>query len=66
MELPCEICTVKMPPKGELVEVALRIELGLMGSKPDKCLGVLSGIPPLAERFTYLNFRLLIAAFCLL
>jgi hypothetical protein len=26
-------------------------------------LGVLSGVPPLAERFAYLNFRYLVAAF---
>jgi hypothetical protein len=32
---------------------ALRIALGLMGSTPNNCLGVLSGIPPLAERFAY-------------
>jgi hypothetical protein len=42
---------------------ALRIALGLMGSKRNNCLGVLSGIPPLAERFAYLNFRYLVAAF---
>jgi hypothetical protein len=40
---------------------ALRIALGLMGPTPN-CLGVLSGIPPLAERFAYLNFRCLVAA----
>jgi hypothetical protein len=106
MELPCEICTAKMPPKGEIVEIggrcflgsilfdtavqgthwigpgiwlglfyeygidtyagfgkgtgqyrALRIALGQMGSTPNNCLGVLSGIPPLAERFAYLDFR---------
>jgi hypothetical protein len=33
-----------------------------MGSTPDD--GVLSGIPPPAERFAYLNFRYLVAAFC--
>jgi hypothetical protein len=27
-------------------------------------MGVLSAIPPLAERFAYLNFRYLVAAFC--
>jgi hypothetical protein len=27
-------------------------------------MGVLSGIPPLAESFAYLNFRYLVAAFC--
>jgi hypothetical protein len=42
---------------------ALSIALGLMGSTPKNCLGVLSGIPPLAERFAYLNFRYLVAAF---
>jgi hypothetical protein len=42
---------------------ALQIALGLMGSTPKNCLGVLSGIPPLAERFTYLNFRYLVATF---
>jgi hypothetical protein len=42
---------------------ALRIALGLMGSTSNNCLGVLSGIPPLAERFAYLNFRYLVAAF---
>jgi hypothetical protein len=29
MELPCEICTAKMPPKGELVEIGGR---GFLGS----------------------------------
>jgi hypothetical protein len=43
--------------------LALRIALGLMRSTPNNCLGVLSGIPPLAERFAYLNFRYLVAAF---
>jgi hypothetical protein len=42
---------------------ALRIALGLMGSTPKNCMGVLSGMPPLAERFAYLNFRYLVAAF---
>jgi hypothetical protein len=42
---------------------ALRIALRLMGSTPNNCLGVLSGVPPLAERFAYLNLRYLIAAF---
>jgi hypothetical protein len=41
----------------------LRIVLGLTGFTPHNCLGVLSGIPPLVERFTYLNFRYLVAAF---
>jgi hypothetical protein len=39
---------------------ALRIALGLMRSTPNNCLRVLSGIPPLAERFEYLNFRYLV------
>jgi hypothetical protein len=34
-----------------------------MGSTPNNCLGVLSGTPPLAERFTYFNFRYLVAVF---
>jgi hypothetical protein len=34
-----------------------------MRSTPNNCLGVLSGIPPLAESFAYLNFRYLVAAF---
>jgi hypothetical protein len=42
---------------------ALRISLGLMGSTPNNCLGVLGGIPPLAERIAYWNFRYLVAAF---
>jgi hypothetical protein len=42
---------------------ALRIALGLMRSTPNNCLGVLGGIPPLAVRFAYLNFRYLVAAF---
>jgi hypothetical protein len=42
---------------------ALRIALGLMGSTSNNCLGVLGGMPPLAERFAYLNFRYLAAAF---
>jgi hypothetical protein len=41
----------------------LRIAFGLMGSTPNNCLGVISGIPPLAERFPFLNFRYLVAAF---
>jgi hypothetical protein len=32
----------------------LRIALGLMGSTPNNCLIVLSGIPPLAEGLAYL------------
>jgi hypothetical protein len=116
MELPCKICTAKMPQKSDFIEIsgrcflesasilfdtavccilgligsvlefgsvcftnmaktqmlglervqyqALRVALGLMRSTPNSCLGVLSGIPPLAERFAYLNFRYLVAAFC--
>jgi hypothetical protein len=45
---------------------ALKIALGLMGSIPNNCLAVLSGIPTLAERFAYLYFRYVYAAFCLL
>jgi hypothetical protein len=41
---------------------AMRIALGLIGSTPNNCLGVLGGIPPLAERFAYLNFRYHVAA----
>jgi hypothetical protein len=41
---------------------SLRIALGLMGSTPNNCLGVLGGISPLAERLAYLNFRYLVAA----
>jgi hypothetical protein len=28
MELPCEICTAKLPPKGELVEIGGKCFLG--------------------------------------
>jgi hypothetical protein len=42
---------------------ALRVALDLMESTPNNCLCVLSGIPPLAERFAYLNFIYLVAAF---
>jgi hypothetical protein len=42
---------------------ALRIALGLMGSTPNNCLGVLGGISPFAERFAYLNFGCFVAAF---
>jgi hypothetical protein len=43
----------------------LRVSLGLMGSTatPNNCQGVQSGKPPLAERFAFLNFRSLVAAF---
>jgi hypothetical protein len=40
---------------------ALRV--AFIGSTPNNCLGVLSGIPSLAERFTYLNFKYLVAAY---
>jgi hypothetical protein len=33
-------------------------------STPNNCLGVLTGIPPLAERFAYWNLRYIVAAFC--
>jgi hypothetical protein len=42
---------------------ALRIALGLMGSTPNNCLGVFGGILQFAEKFAYLNFRYLVAAF---
>jgi hypothetical protein len=42
---------------------SLRIALGLMRSTQNNCLGVLGGIPSFAERFAYLNFRYLVAAF---
>jgi hypothetical protein len=42
---------------------ALRVALDLMGSIPNNCLGVLSGILPLVERFAYLNIRYFVAAF---
>jgi hypothetical protein len=41
----------------------IRIALGLMCSTPNKSLGVLRGIAPLAERFVYLHFRYLEAVF---
>jgi hypothetical protein len=44
---------------------ALRVALGHIGSTPNNCLGVVSGIPQLEERFAYLNFRYLVAAFYL-
>jgi hypothetical protein len=34
-----------------------------MGFTPNNCLDVLDSIPPLAERFAYLNFRYLVVAF---
>jgi hypothetical protein len=42
---------------------SLRIALGLMGSNPNNCVGVFGGIAPLAEKFAYMNFRYLVAAF---
>jgi hypothetical protein len=42
---------------------ALRIALSLMGSTPNNCLGVFSGLSPLPERFANLNFRYFVAAF---
>jgi hypothetical protein len=42
---------------------ALRIALGQMGFTPNNFLGVLGSIPPLEEKFAYLNFRYLVAAF---
>jgi hypothetical protein len=44
---------------GSVQYPSLRIALGLMGSTPNNCLGGLGGIPPLDERFAYLNFRYL-------
>jgi hypothetical protein len=37
----------------------LRVVLGLMGSTPNNCVGVLSGMSPLPEIFASLNFRYL-------
>jgi hypothetical protein len=34
-----------------------------MGFTPNYCLGVFSGIPPVAEIFVYVNFRYLVTAF---
>jgi hypothetical protein len=48
---------------GKVQYRVLRIASGLMGSTTNNCLGVFGGIPPLAERFTYLNFRYHDAAF---
>jgi hypothetical protein len=42
---------------------ALRISMGIMGSTPNKSLGVLSGIPLLQNRMFYLNFRYLVNTF---
>jgi hypothetical protein len=42
---------------------AFRVAFCLMGSTPNNCLGVLSGIAPLVEIFSYLNYRYLVAAF---
>jgi ribonuclease HI len=41
----------------------IRIALGLMKSTPNNSLGVLSGKPPLEERFTYLNSKFLLKIF---
>jgi hypothetical protein len=41
----------------------IRLALGLMCSTPNNSLGVLSGIPPLPERFVYLNSRYIVAVF---
>jgi hypothetical protein len=41
----------------------IRLVLGLMCSTPNNNLGVLSGIPPLPEKFVYLNSRYLVAVF---
>jgi ribonuclease HI len=41
----------------------IRIALGLMRSTPNISLGILSGIPPLEERFSYLNANFLIKIF---
>jgi hypothetical protein len=41
----------------------IRLALRLMCSTPNNSLGVLSGLPPLPERFVYLNSRYLVAVF---
>jgi len=41
----------------------IRVALGLMISTPNNSLGVLSGIPPLEERFSYLNSKFVINIF---
>jgi hypothetical protein len=41
----------------------IRLALGLMCSNPNNSQLVLSGIPPLPERFVYLNFRYFVAVF---
>jgi ribonuclease HI len=43
--------------------LALRISLGLMQSTHTSTVEVLSGVPPLDFRFSYLNHRFLISAF---
>jgi hypothetical protein len=48
---------------GRITSKMWRSALGLMGSTPNIYLAVLSGILPLAERFAYLNFIYLVAAF---
>jgi hypothetical protein len=42
---------------------SIRLALGPMCSTPNNSLGVLSDIPPLPERFVYLNSRYLVAVF---
>jgi hypothetical protein len=41
----------------------MRISMGIMGSTPNKSLGVLSGIPLLRNRMFYLNFKYLVNTF---
>jgi hypothetical protein len=41
----------------------LGLERVQKGTTPNNCLGVLCGIPPLAERFACLHFRFLVPAF---
>jgi hypothetical protein len=41
----------------------IRLALGLVCSTPNNSLGVLIGIPPLPEKFVYLNSRYLVAVF---
>jgi hypothetical protein len=56
----CFTITVKTHMLGlERVQYrALRIALGLMGSTPNNCLGVLIGIPPLAEDSLILELQI--------
>jgi hypothetical protein len=53
----------RMMGLGRVQYRVLRNALGLMGSTLNNCLGVISGIPPLTERFAYLNFRCFVPAF---